>query len=431
MIMMENTDSGDTISDNHWVPSVHVNNTPGLAIKDYIATDANPTASIAGGLLGTNAFAPNMAPFSSRGPNGVAPDIIKPDITAPGVQILAGNSPFPDPGNLPDELFQAIAGTSMSSPHIAGTLALLKQAYPNWSPAMAKSAIMTTAYQDVLDSDLVSPADPFDMGAGHVNPGKPGDKGSMFQPGLVYDAGFNDYLAFLCSADNSVFGNPAATCAALEGAGYSLDESDLNLPSIGVAALPGSQTVRRTVTNGMGLTSAILMPVVIGGNGQAGVDQTPYYTYTVSVDAPDGYDVVVAPDELVVWPGTQATYQVTITNQTAPLNEWRFGSLTWTDGSGMTEVYSPIAVQGVQIGVPSQVEGAGEEGETSFDVDFGYTGDYTAAAARPGRGHGDGRQRRPGSRSDVRSRRRILRILHLQPEQRGFLPPDHGTGRRG
>jgi subtilisin family serine protease len=77
-----------------------------------------------------------MTDFSSRGPNDFPfGDIIKPDITAPGIQILAGASPTPDPGSVPNELFQAIAGTSMSSPHVAGILALIKQAHPDWSAA--------------------------------------------------------------------------------------------------------------------------------------------------------------------------------------------------------------------------------------------------------------------------------------------------------
>ena len=101
--------------------------------------------------MGIWPYAPSMTIFSSRGPNPVAPDLIKPDVTAPGLQILAGNSPMPsDPSVLPGELFQAIAGTSMSSPHVAGVFALLKQAHPEWSPAAAKSALMTTAYQNVL-----------------------------------------------------------------------------------------------------------------------------------------------------------------------------------------------------------------------------------------------------------------------------------------
>ena len=123
-----------------------------------------------------------MTIFSSRGPNPVASDIIKPDITAPGIQILAGYSPTPNPGSLQGELFAAIAGTSMSSPHIAGVFALLKQAHPDWSAAMAKPAIMTTAYQEVVDNDRVSPADPFDFGSGHVNVARAKHKNSAFRP---------------------------------------------------------------------------------------------------------------------------------------------------------------------------------------------------------------------------------------------------------
>ena len=56
----------------------------------------------------------------------------------------------------------------MSSPHVAGLFALIRQAHPDWTAAMAaKSAVMTTARQDVVKEDGVTPADPFDMGAGH------------------------------------------------------------------------------------------------------------------------------------------------------------------------------------------------------------------------------------------------------------------------
>ena len=90
---------------------------------------------------------------------------------------------MPDPGFVQGELFQATSGTSVSSPHVAGLFALIKQAHPDWSAAAARSAIMTTAYQDVLDNDRVSMADPFDMGAGHIDPGDKANKGSIFEPG--------------------------------------------------------------------------------------------------------------------------------------------------------------------------------------------------------------------------------------------------------
>jgi subtilisin family serine protease len=359
MIMYENSDDSNLFSDSHWVPSVHIDNTPGLAIKAYIAGATSPTARLVTGQVSEWPSAPSMTLFSSRGPNPVSPDIIKPDITAPGLQILAGYTPTPIVG-LPGELFAAIAGTSMSSPHIAGVFALIKQANPGWSAAMAKSALMTTAHQDVRDNDRVSQADPFDMGAGHVDIGGRVGKGSPFEPGLAYDAGINDYFGYLCDTFPAVFANPAATCAALANAGIPTEAVNLNYPSIGISDLPGSRTVVRTVTS------------VAKEQG--------WREYTVAVDAPDGYSVSVSPSTIRLRSGQSATYEVTITNVSAPIGEWRFGSLTWSDRSGHYDVYSPIAVKGSLFSAPDGVTGSGESGSTSFDVKFGYTGPYAAAA---------------------------------------------------
>ncbi len=360
MIMYENTDDNNLFSDTHWVSSVHIDNTPGLAIKSYIASASNPTAEIIGEQVSEWPWAPSITYFSSRGPNAVSSDLIKPDITAPGIQILAGNSPFPDPDSTPPgELFQAIAGTSMSSPHIAGIFALVKQAHPDWSAAVAKSAIMTTAYQDVVDNDRVSSADPFDMGAGHVDPGQANKKGSAFQPGLAYDAGLFEYAAYTCGEGFGVF--TQGSCDFLESLGIPSEAYNLNLPSIGVAELAGSQTVVRTVTS------------VAKENG--------WRTYNVSVDAPPGYDVAVEPSSFRLKRGQTATYYVTITNNGGgPIGEWRFGSLTWSDKTGHYDVYSPIAVKGALFSAPAGVIGSGESGSASFDVSFGYTGGYDAAA---------------------------------------------------
>ncbi len=161
MILYENTDDNNLFTDTHWVPTVHVDNTPGLAIKAYIASSANPTARIVAKQKTAWPYAPSMTHFSSRGPNPVSPDLIKPDITGPGIQIMAGYSPMPDPGSNPaGELFAAIAGTSMSSPHVAGLFALIKEAHPDWSAAAAKSALMTTARQNVVDNDRSEPGRP-------------------------------------------------------------------------------------------------------------------------------------------------------------------------------------------------------------------------------------------------------------------------------
>ena len=357
MVLYNTSDAQDTNTDTHWVPSVHINNTDGLVIKAYIASDADPTAQINGGVY-AEIEAPWMAAFSSRGPNRLTGDIIKPDVTAPGVNILAGASPFPDAGYVPGELFQSIGGTSMSSPHVAGVFALLKQAHPDWSAAMAKSAIMTTAYQDVMKEGGAVPADPFDMGAGHLNPGEAVRKGSAFQPGLVYDAGLFEYAAYTCGADLGVF--TAGSCAFLESIGVPSDPSDLNVPSIGIDGVPGSQTVVRTVTSV--------------------AQESGWRVYTVDVDAPAGFDVTVSPSQITLKRGMSATYEVTITSQTAPAGEWRFGSLTWTDKTGAYEVYSPIAVNAAMFAAPDAITGSGESGSASFDIGFGYTGAYSAAA---------------------------------------------------
>ena len=360
-MVLYNTDNvSDLATDTHWVPTVHTDLDPGLAIKQYIAdSNGTATATILGGEKAEWPYAPSMSSFSSRGPDPVALDIIKPDVTAPGQQILAGYSPTPAEADVPGQLFAAIEGTSMSSPHVAGVFALVKQAHPDWSAAEAKSALMTTAYQDVRDNDRVSPANPFAMGAGHIRPGGKVNKGSLYEPGLVYDAGFNEYLGFLCEADPSVFGNPTATCNSLSNAGIPTTARNLNLPSIGIANVPGSITVQRTVTS------------VANDNG--------WRTYQVSVDAPEGFNVSVSPASFRVKPGMSVTYQVTVTNVSAPIGEWHFGSLDWKDDTGHYVVHSPVAVRASLFDAPSELSASGASGSVSFGVHIGYNGEYTAA----------------------------------------------------
>lgn len=357
MIMYNNSDTDNLFTDTHWVPSIHVDYTDGLDIKAYVASAASPTAEIIGEQYSEWPSAPSMAIFSSRGPNPVAGDIIKPDITAPGFQILAGNTLTPQPGSVQGELFQAIAGTSMSSPHVAGLFALIKQVHPDWSPAVAKSALMTTAHQEVVDNDRVSPANPFAMGAGHVDPRGEANKGSVFEPGLAYDAGLFEYAAFTCGMNFGVFS--PGSCDFLESIGVPRKPYNLNYPSIGIAELAGIQTVQRTVIS------------VAKDKG--------WREYAVSINAPDGYLVTVEPSTIRLKSGDLATYDVTVTNVSAPVGEWRFGSLTWIDKTGNYEVYSPIAVRGALFNAPEEITGSGVSGMSSFDVTFGYNGAYSAA----------------------------------------------------
>ncbi|WP_225753865.1 S8 family peptidase [Actinotalea sp. Marseille-Q4924] len=367
MVLYDVSDDAALVTDNHWVPSVHVNLSAGQAVKAYVDAEGEAaTAAITGGET-VAAQGSVMADFSSRGPNAVTADVIVPDVTAPGVNILAGHTPTPTLG-APGQLFQSISGTSMSSPHVAGLFALLKQAHPDWSPAAAKSAIMTTARQDVVKEDGVTPADPFDMGAGHVEPSGT-DKGSVFQPGLVYDAGFTEYLGFLCGIEADVFADPAATCGRLASNGVPTDPSGLNLASIAIGELAGSQTITRTITNV--------------------TEENAATTYRASVQAPEGFDVTVSPSQVTLRRGESATVEITVTTlEGAPEGEFSFGSLTWQSMRGSAknakagpyEVRSPIAVRAVAIDTPPVVSGTGTDGSVTVPVVFGYEGAYAASA---------------------------------------------------
>ena len=346
-MILANVVGGDSsiVADIHSVPSVHIDAAGGLIVEAYIDSAEAATVDIAGQQGGLNA----VAGFSSRG-SGAVPDVVKPDIAAPGVAVLAAAPPSTFYGATEGGVAQYLSGTSMASPHVAGIGALMTEAHPDWSSAMIKSALMTTADLDqTLDQTGLAPATPFDTGSGLVQPG------SALDPGLVYDAGFFDYLAFLCGSTSAV---GAGTCSFLAGLGFSFDASDLNQPNLGVADLAGSQTVVRTVTN-------------VGPGG----------TYQVSVDAPDGIDVSVSPTSLTLATGGSATYEVTFTTlPSATLDAWTFGSLAWSDGT--RTVTSQVGVRPVKLAAPYEVSGSGVDGSISYDVAFGYTGSFVAA------GHG-------------------------------------------
>ena len=285
-----------------------------------------------------------MGSFSARGP-GPAPDILKPDVTAPGINILAGFTP--DAANAaPGENFAYLTGTSMSTPHVAGVAALLLQAHPDWSPSAVKSALMTTAHQSLTGSDGETAALPFDYGAGHIVPNDSVD------PGLVYDVSADDYDAFACGIASA--GVTQERCDELSAAGYSFAGADLNQPSIAVERLTNERTVRRSVTN---------------VSDQSG-------SYVATVVAPAGIGVNVVPASITLGPGQTAMFDVTFSFESGPLDLWRFGSLTWNDGTH--SVYSTIAIRPVSVTAPVQVTEFGADGTLSFPVEFGYTGAYSA-----------------------------------------------------
>jgi len=320
-------------ADLHYVPSIHIECADAgcsarAATKSY-ATTASPTATISKGNI-TTVPAPFMAGFSSAGPlQAGGGDLLKPDVTAPGVDVLAAVAP---PGNR-GRLFDLYSGTSMSSPHVAGVGAALKHLRPTWSPMMVKSALMTTGY-NALDGNN------FRYGAGHIDPTKAAD------PGLVYDSGFVDWLMFLQGQD----------CHCLPESFPSIDGSDLNMASIAIGQLAGKQTVTRTVTN-------------VGSASE---------TYVAAVSGLAGITAVVSPASFTIAPGATQSYTVEFTRTTAALNAYAFGHLTLTGDKGHS-VRSPLAVRPVSLAAPATVTGTGTSGSTTYEVTFGYDGPFGAS----------------------------------------------------
>ncbi|GAA4406672.1 hypothetical protein GCM10023168_21930 [Fodinibacter luteus] len=334
-MVLVNPSANSINADLHVVPTVHLRDTDRAAVKAYAAT-AGATATINASKIVYDAPAPFTATFSSRGPLlAGAGDVLKPDLIAPGQDVLAGVAP---PGNA-GRLFDLYSGTSMSSPHVAGLGALMKDLHPTWSPMAIKSALMTTG-SDVLDGGTPAPnTNPvliFRQGAGHVRPNSAAD------PGLVFDADWDDWLAFLCGAQ------PGGGCAGVT----PTDPSDYNSPSIAIGALAGTQTVERTVTN-------------VG-------DDTA--TYTASLTGLSGFAAEVSPTSLTLAPGASGSFTVALTRTTAALNAYTGGQLTWTeeDGGDGHVVRIPVLARPVALAAPAEVSG------TSYPVTFGYDGAFSA-----------------------------------------------------
>jgi subtilisin family serine protease len=343
-MVLTNVSPNSLNADIHSVPTVHVDEVAGAAIKAYVSGTAAPTASLSAGVQQFGVKAPQVAAFSSRGPAlAGSGDLLKPDILAPGVDILAGYSPANGGRD-----YNFVSGTSMSSPHIAGLAALLIQKHPRWSPMMVKSALLTTASvrdnkNQPISTDAGDPAGPLDYGSGEVNINSAAD------PGLVYDSDSRDWVRWLCGTDQL-----SATGSACQLLG-SIDPSDLNQPNIAIGALAGKQTVTRTVTN-VGRGPAVYVPRIV---------------------EPAGIDVTVSPRVLRVKPGRTATYRVTFTRTSAAFDEYAFGSLTWTDGRH--KVRSQLVVQPVAAAAPGEVDGTGTSGSAAIRVTPGFTGTLTTA----------------------------------------------------
>ncbi|CBI38832.3 unnamed protein product, partial [Vitis vinifera] len=316
MLLLNTASQGEEIRvDPHVLPASALGASASISIRNYTSS-GNPTASIVfkGTVFGKPA--PVMASFSSRGPALKEPYVIKPDVTAPGVNILAAWPPTVSPSKIKSDnrsvLFNVISGTSMSCPHVGGLAAILKEAHKEWSPAAIKSALMTTAYTldnkkaPISDMRPNSPsATPFAYGSGHVDPEK------ASKPGLIYDITYVDYLYYLCSLNYS--SSQMAT----------ISRGNFSCPTYTRNSENNSAICKRTVTN-------------VG---------YPRTAYVAQVHEPEGVPIIVKPKVLKFRrAGQKLSYEVRFADSGKKSNssDPSFGSLVWV--SIKYTVRSPIAV---------------------------------------------------------------------------------------
>ncbi|XP_044489800.1 subtilisin-like protease SBT1.6 [Mangifera indica] len=337
MILANGISNGEgLVGDAHLLPACALGSTEGDAVKAYLSSGANPTATLdfKGTILGIKP-APVVASFSGRGPNGLNPEILKPDLIAPGVNILAAWTDAVGPTGLDSDPrkteFNILSGTSMACPHVSGAAALLKSAHPDWSPAMIRSAMMTTAsiidnrLQPMTDESTGKASTPYDFGAGHVTLDRAMD------PGLVYDITNDDYVKFLCGIGYGPKIIQVITRSPVQCPVRKPLPENLNYPSIAAlfsTSLKGVSSKRfiRTVTN-VGQMNAV---------------------YRVKIENPGkGVTVSVKPASLAFTAAVKKrSFVVTVTADSNNLvlgdSGAMFGAISWSDGKHA--VRSPVVV---------------------------------------------------------------------------------------
>ncbi|XP_027368499.1 cucumisin-like [Abrus precatorius] len=301
------------------LPGSYLDLKDGASVYDYLNSTRNPTATIFKSEELKDTLAPEVASFSSRGPNIVTPEILKPDLIAPGVNIIASWSPISPASGIDGDKrklqFNMISGTSMACPHVSGAAGYVKSFHPTWSPAAIRSALMTTAKQL---SPMNNRDAEFAYGVGQINPSKAVD------PGLVYDVGESDYIRFLCGQ-----GYGSKIFQLITGDNSTCPETtyktarELNYPSFALEASHSTHNVSgsfyRTVTN-------------VG---------SPTSTYTANVNAPQGLKIQVNPSVLSFTSlGQKQTFVLTV--EGAIDKSIVSASLVWDDGN--FQVRSPIVV---------------------------------------------------------------------------------------
>jgi subtilisin family serine protease len=254
----------------------------GERLLKWLDSGDNHTATLSGTRPTVdNSLADILVYDSSRGPEGLVPSLLKPDITAPGINIVGAGTE--------DKGYWMDYGTSMAAPHIAGGAALIKAVHPTWTPAEIQSALMTTAYQGVKKSDGQTPATLFDMGAGRV------DLSQAVNAALLLNETGDDFK----KADPFAGGDP----------------STLNLASLGQDNCVARCSWQRTVTNGSQKTTSWRYQPV------QGVQVTPE-TFTLAPG--ETQTLTVSADVSQITPGNWGFAQVALKSLTEGVPDVHF-----------------------------------------------------------------------------------------------------------
>lgn len=270
MILVNSPAEGNDITaEDHCLPTLHVTAQTGQRLKDWLASGSGHQGRIpVSSRQVSSGFGGRLAQSSGRGPISGAPNLMKPNVTAPGTDILGASAPGADS-------IAFSTGTSMASPHVAGAALLLRHAFPDWSVDAVISALETTATAGLVTTATGAPARIIDAGAGGVQV----DKATRI--GLYLETTEDEFLA----ADPAQGGDPG----------------DLNLPGVVSTACIGSCSFERT------LKSLALSNWSVTVEGDLGIQ--------------------VEPSAFSLQPGEEVTLSITVSAGSVGAGQWGRGSI--------------------------------------------------------------------------------------------------------